>query len=111
MRIDSIPVSPVVALILLVVGVLLVYWELCRPGMVVPGVVGITLAILCAVKLRHVPRAALPGWALARAVAVLGSTTLVLGGAALAGFIRKRALALVLVASASSVQAQLNALR
>ena len=46
MRIDSIPLSPTATLALFVAGVLLVYWEMCRPGMVVPGVAGLTLSIL-----------------------------------------------------------------
>ena len=36
-------VSPDVAFAMVSVGVLLVYWELCAPGLVIPGAVGLAL--------------------------------------------------------------------
>jgi membrane-bound ClpP family serine protease len=87
MRLDAIPIGPTATLVLFVAGVLLVYWEMCRPGMVLPGIGGLTLTILCALKLRT---AAPTRGAVVAAAIVLGMATVALGSAAVLGFLRKR---------------------
>ncbi len=92
MRVHSIPLDPNVTLLLFAAGVLLVYWEMCRPGMVLPGAAGLTLAILAAAKLTAAPSGSIRWWVAAAVGTVLLVVTAVLGCAAVLGFVRKRSL-------------------
>ncbi len=64
--------SPDVALVVLTLGVLLIYVELNRPGWVVPGAVGLTVALFAVASLA---RAGVNG----AAVALVGSAVVLLG--------------------------------
>lgn len=44
--------SPDVCIVLLTCGVLLIYWELNRPGMILPGACGLLVTLLAAAALR-----------------------------------------------------------
>jgi membrane-bound serine protease (ClpP class) len=45
------PLSPDAAVLLLTAGLLLIYWELNRPGMIVPGATGLLAILLAAASL------------------------------------------------------------
>jgi membrane-bound ClpP family serine protease len=73
-RIHQIPLDSNWTLILFAVAVLSVYWEMCRPGMVIPGIAGLTLAVLAGIKLGGETRSAIRAWV---AIPVLSGLALI----------------------------------
>ena len=84
------------AFALLLAGLCLVYWELCRPGTILPGALGCTAVLVGGVALREL------GWEAVRArvrweiagpvLAAFAILTAVLAYGAMRGYLDKRTL-------------------
>lgn len=91
-RLHQIPLDPNWTLLLFAAAILLIYWEMCRPGMILPGIGGLTLAILCAIKLAAAPRHSLNPWVAVPVIFALALITGALAWLAAQSYLHKRAL-------------------
>lgn len=92
MRVHQIPLDPNWTLVLFAASVLLIYWEMCRPGMILPGIGGLTLAVLTAIKLTAAPRGSVSLRVAIPLAVLLALVSTVLGWLALQSWIHKRTL-------------------
>jgi hypothetical protein len=59
LRILALPwLGPNLAFLSLIAGLLLVYWELCRPGTVLPGAIGAAIVLVAVARCAPMPGAA-----------------------------------------------------
>lgn len=92
MRIHQIPLDPNWTLLLFAAAILLIYWEMCRPGMILPGIGGLTLAVLCATKLAAAPRQSLSLWVAIPVAVAIAAITAILTWLAALSYLHKRTL-------------------
>jgi membrane-bound ClpP family serine protease len=90
MRIDELPwLDGNAAVLLLFCGMMLVYWELCRPGAAVPGALGLGMAVVATARLWR-PGAAPAPWLAMALFLIWLAITAVLTAGAIRGYLAKR---------------------